>query len=179
MSWRNFVRARGSGCWSFDSSCCFISTKCGSSISARVLIYGAHAVCFCTLVTILDPLESLWIFTEYRSELYVMSCLPDHCLPLHHPGTNLLERRPRKIRSWAAWNPEQTIATVTLALLDYSQLYVLLIFFIKLIDTNNSFVFKENTCQWLTARWGSCFVKLFLPLLSTCPVVKGGRIVWV
>jgi hypothetical protein len=31
------------------------SAKCGSSISAKFLIYGAHAVCFYTLVTILDP----------------------------------------------------------------------------------------------------------------------------
>jgi hypothetical protein len=30
----------------------------GSSISARFLIYGAHAVCFLLLVTILDPLYS-------------------------------------------------------------------------------------------------------------------------
>jgi hypothetical protein len=37
----------------------FFSAKCGSSVSARFLIYGAHVVCFCTLVTILDtPNES-------------------------------------------------------------------------------------------------------------------------
>jgi hypothetical protein len=29
--------------------------KCGSSLSARFLIYRAHAVCFCALVAILDP----------------------------------------------------------------------------------------------------------------------------
>jgi hypothetical protein len=34
----------------------FISAKCGSSISARLLIYGAYAVCFCTLFAILDTL---------------------------------------------------------------------------------------------------------------------------
>jgi hypothetical protein len=33
----------------------FFSAKCGSSVSARFLIYRAHAVCFCTLVAILDP----------------------------------------------------------------------------------------------------------------------------
>jgi hypothetical protein len=34
----------------------FFSAKCGSSISTKLLIYGAHAICFCTLVAILDPL---------------------------------------------------------------------------------------------------------------------------
>jgi hypothetical protein len=29
--------------------------SCGSSVSAKFLIYAAHAVCSCTLVTILDP----------------------------------------------------------------------------------------------------------------------------
>jgi hypothetical protein len=53
---RSFPWARGSGCRSFDSPWCFISVKCGSSISARFLIHGAHAVCFCALVAILDPL---------------------------------------------------------------------------------------------------------------------------
>jgi hypothetical protein len=33
----------------------FFSAKCGSSISARFLIYGARVVCFLPLVTILDP----------------------------------------------------------------------------------------------------------------------------
>jgi hypothetical protein len=56
MAWRSFLRARGSGCWSFDSPWCFISSKCGSSISARLLIHGAHTACFCTLVAIFDPL---------------------------------------------------------------------------------------------------------------------------
>jgi hypothetical protein len=51
---RSFPWTRGSGCQSFDSSWCFISTKCGSSVSAIFLIYGAHAVCFCALVNILD-----------------------------------------------------------------------------------------------------------------------------
>jgi hypothetical protein len=44
MAWGNFLWARGSGCQSFDSPWCFISTKCGSSISARFLIHGAQAV---------------------------------------------------------------------------------------------------------------------------------------
>jgi hypothetical protein len=34
MAWRSFPQARGSGCQSFGSQRCFISTKCGSSISA-------------------------------------------------------------------------------------------------------------------------------------------------
>jgi hypothetical protein len=36
----------------------FISAKCGSSVSTILLIYGAHTVCFCALVTILDPLHN-------------------------------------------------------------------------------------------------------------------------
>jgi hypothetical protein len=42
VSWRSFPQARGLGCQSFDSSWCFFSVKCGSCISARFLIYGAH-----------------------------------------------------------------------------------------------------------------------------------------
>jgi hypothetical protein len=53
--WRSFVQDGGSGCQSFDSSWCFFSAKCGSSVSVKCLICGAHAVRFCTLVTILDP----------------------------------------------------------------------------------------------------------------------------
>jgi hypothetical protein len=53
--WRSFVQAGGSGCWSFDASWCFFSAKCGSRVLAKFLIYRAHAVCFCPLVTILDP----------------------------------------------------------------------------------------------------------------------------
>jgi hypothetical protein len=59
MAWRSFVWAVGSGCQSSDSSWWFFSAKCGSSISAKFLIYGAHAVCFCPLVTILDPKQKL------------------------------------------------------------------------------------------------------------------------
>jgi hypothetical protein len=54
MAWRSFLQDRGAGCWLFDSPWCFISAKSGSSVSARFLIHGAHAVCFCVLVTILD-----------------------------------------------------------------------------------------------------------------------------
>jgi hypothetical protein len=43
--WRSFPWARGSGCHSFDSLCCFISTKCGSSILARFWSHRVHAVC--------------------------------------------------------------------------------------------------------------------------------------
>jgi hypothetical protein len=67
VAWRNFVRARGSGCQSFDSSWYFISSKCGSSVSARFLIYGAHSVCFCALLGILDPpLSGGFYRSEYR-----------------------------------------------------------------------------------------------------------------
>jgi hypothetical protein len=42
------------GVLKFDSSWCFSSVKCGSSVSEIFLIYRAHVVCFCTLITILD-----------------------------------------------------------------------------------------------------------------------------
>jgi hypothetical protein len=38
VAWRSFLQPRGSGCQSFDSSWCFVSMKCDSSISARFLI---------------------------------------------------------------------------------------------------------------------------------------------
>jgi hypothetical protein len=60
VAWSSFVQAGGSGCLCFDSSWCFFSAKCSSSASARVLIYRAHTVCFCTLVAILDPPPNLW-----------------------------------------------------------------------------------------------------------------------
>jgi hypothetical protein len=37
--WGSFVWAMGSGCQSFDSFWCFISAKCGSSVSAGFLIF--------------------------------------------------------------------------------------------------------------------------------------------
>jgi hypothetical protein len=48
--------------WGFGMSefCFFLvvfPAKCGSSISARFLLYGAHTICFLPLVTILDPPE--------------------------------------------------------------------------------------------------------------------------
>jgi hypothetical protein len=48
-----FHRLGGLGCWSFGSPCCFISAKCGSSVSARFWNHKPHAVSFCALVTIL------------------------------------------------------------------------------------------------------------------------------
>jgi hypothetical protein len=50
MVWRSFLWAKSSGCWSFGSPSCFISAKCGFSISARFLIHGAHVVWFCAVV---------------------------------------------------------------------------------------------------------------------------------
>jgi hypothetical protein len=43
----------------------FFSAKFGSSVSAKFFIYRAHAVCFCPLVTILDPPEIILIDTKY------------------------------------------------------------------------------------------------------------------
>jgi hypothetical protein len=54
VAWRSFVQPGGSGCCSFASSWSFFSAKGGSSISARFLIYRAHAVCFLPLVAILN-----------------------------------------------------------------------------------------------------------------------------
>jgi hypothetical protein len=67
--WRSFVRAGGSWCQSFDSSWWFFSAKCSSSISAKFLIYGAHTVCFCPLVAILDPLSDGNLFEVKSSKL--------------------------------------------------------------------------------------------------------------
>jgi hypothetical protein len=58
VAWRSFPWARGSGYQSFDSPYCFISAKCGSSVSVRFWSHGAHTVCFCVPVTILDPLST-------------------------------------------------------------------------------------------------------------------------
>jgi hypothetical protein len=55
LMWRSLVWDRGSGCGTPDSLWHFFSAKCGFSISAKFLIYGAHTVCFCILVAILDP----------------------------------------------------------------------------------------------------------------------------
>jgi hypothetical protein len=54
MAWRRLPQARGSECQSFNSPWCFTSTKYGSSVSPRSLIHGAHSVCVCDPVTILD-----------------------------------------------------------------------------------------------------------------------------
>jgi hypothetical protein len=55
----SFLWDRSSGCQSFDSPWCFISAKCSSSVSARFWSHGAHTVCFCALVTILDQKSCL------------------------------------------------------------------------------------------------------------------------
>jgi hypothetical protein len=70
IMWRSYSQARGSGCRSFVSHLCFISTKCGSSISAKFWSHGAHAVCYRTLVTILDP-PSVYKFFEYFLLLFL------------------------------------------------------------------------------------------------------------
>jgi hypothetical protein len=47
MAWRSILQARDSGCWSFNSPCSFISTKCGSSVSVSpssycLILYPSH-----------------------------------------------------------------------------------------------------------------------------------------
>jgi hypothetical protein len=48
----------------------FFPAKCGSSISARVLIHGAHTVCFCAIVTILDPPHKFFFFNYFTILLF-------------------------------------------------------------------------------------------------------------
>jgi hypothetical protein len=78
----SFLQARGSGRQSFDSPWFFISAKCGPSISARVLIHRAHAVCFCTLVATLNlPLCILCvgsISTLFKFLVSLPSCVSSH-----------------------------------------------------------------------------------------------------
>jgi hypothetical protein len=62
MVWRSLLQAGSLGCRSFAYSWCYFSAKYGSSISARFLIYGAHAVCFLPLVAIVDPPNFLFYF---------------------------------------------------------------------------------------------------------------------
>jgi hypothetical protein len=59
VAWKRFAQAKGLGCRSFAYSWWSFSAKCGSSVSERFLIYGAHGVCFLPLVAILDPWISL------------------------------------------------------------------------------------------------------------------------
>jgi hypothetical protein len=66
MARRSFVQAGVSECQSFASSWWFFSAKCGSSIPARFLIYGSHAVCFLPLVAILDPSKSLFSWSCFH-----------------------------------------------------------------------------------------------------------------
>jgi hypothetical protein len=75
VAWRSFPRTGGSGCRSFDSPCCFISAKCGSSVSTRFWSHRAHSVCFCALVTILTcPLQFFFIVCKCLLPLYPGSC---------------------------------------------------------------------------------------------------------
>jgi hypothetical protein len=80
VAWRSFPQARGSGCRSFDSPWCFISTKCGSRVSARFLNHGGHTVCFCAFVPILDPHYSglTWYFQKVVNnvKIFYVNILP-------------------------------------------------------------------------------------------------------
>jgi hypothetical protein len=61
VAWRSFLQAGGWGFWSFASSWWFLSAKCGSSVSARFLIYRSYTFCFLPLVAIFDPLSRVEI----------------------------------------------------------------------------------------------------------------------
>jgi hypothetical protein len=71
VAWKRFAQAKGLGCRSFAYSWWSFSAKCGSSVSERFLIYGAHGVCFLPLVAILDPWISLW-WLQYSPTEYVL-----------------------------------------------------------------------------------------------------------
>jgi hypothetical protein len=69
MAWRSFVPAGDSECWIFASSWCLFFAKGGSRSSARFLTYGAHAVCFLLLVTMLDPLPDTFSTNTYTKNV--------------------------------------------------------------------------------------------------------------
>jgi hypothetical protein len=58
--------------WQFCFFLVFFSAKCGSSVSARVLICTAHAACFLPLVTILLACSILY-FNQINSITYTFS----------------------------------------------------------------------------------------------------------
>jgi hypothetical protein len=68
--WRSLVWSEGSGFRSFDSSWWYFPAKCGSRITIKFLILGAHAVCFCTLVSILYPPSKSYIWLGLVSRIY-------------------------------------------------------------------------------------------------------------
>jgi hypothetical protein len=85
VAWRRFLQARGSWSWSFDSPCCFISTKCGSSISARFLIHRAHIVWFCALVAILDPHPNFFVNSQILNILgFAIHMMSVSCAQLYY-----------------------------------------------------------------------------------------------
>jgi hypothetical protein len=77
-AWQWFLWDRGSGCQSFDSSYCFISAKCGSSVSMRFWSLGSHALCFCTLVAILDVFQKQtfwrWNLMLWLQSIFIFLC---------------------------------------------------------------------------------------------------------
>jgi hypothetical protein len=80
VAWTRFPWVRSSGCQRFDSPWCFISVKCGSSISARFWSHGAHAVWFCTLVAILDHFDTFFLNVETIPNLEGHDSLNIPCL---------------------------------------------------------------------------------------------------
>jgi hypothetical protein len=59
-------QARGSECRSFGCLWCFTSAKCVSIISAKSLVHGAHAVCGCVPVAILEPNNILYLIVKVK-----------------------------------------------------------------------------------------------------------------
>jgi hypothetical protein len=59
----------GLGIQEFDSSWWFFPAKGGSSISAKFLIYRAHAFCFCPLDTILDQAKKMLLLVSVHVKM--------------------------------------------------------------------------------------------------------------
>jgi hypothetical protein len=101
-AWISFLQARSSGCWSFDSPWCFISTKCGSSFSARFWSHRAHSVWFHTLVTILDLSgQYLFNFRNSYSKMSIMVRLPQEALHCNTHVNNWLSYSFMNRKTWS------------------------------------------------------------------------------
>jgi hypothetical protein len=73
----------------------FFSVKCGSSISAKFLICGAHAVCFCPLVAMLDPPKDPEIFS-YSNYVRKIKGIEKEAKLFHFTNNMILDSIHRK-----------------------------------------------------------------------------------
>jgi hypothetical protein len=68
--WRSFVQVGGLGVGVLLILGGVFSAKCGSTISARFLIYGAHTLCFVPLIAILNPLPNFFNSVAFKGFLF-------------------------------------------------------------------------------------------------------------